>query len=297
MRILISTNLREGKGLARDYEVLRERLVAWGHTVFGWQFDSSKLPPKADLVMCLEVVPQKALEAAPRRWLIPNPEWWDPERDSLLSEFELVACKTRDALRLFSSRTRRAVYLGFTTSDRYDASVPREWRVLHNPGGSIMRGTEAVLEAWRSDDLDIPLTVVASIPIRNCPKGVQVLGRLEDSDHRRLQNACPIHLCPSAYEGFGHALHEAASVGAIIVTTDAPPMNEVPGHAVRVPAVSFDSRCIARTAAVSSGGVRAAVLTATADARSLSSPMRKANREQWEVSREQFGHRLRTFLS
>ena len=40
-------------------------------------------------------------------------------------------------------------------------------------------------------------------------------------------NRCAVHLCPSSYEGFGHYINEARSVGAFIVTTNAQPMNEL----------------------------------------------------------------------
>jgi len=32
---------------------------------------------------------------------------------------------------------------------------------------------------------------------------------------------------PSAYEGYGHVLHESQSTGQVLITTDAPPMNEL----------------------------------------------------------------------
>jgi glycosyltransferase involved in cell wall biosynthesis len=43
----------------------------------------------------------------------------------------------------------------------------------------------------------------------------------------RLQNEVLFHLAVTKAEGFGHKLNEGFSCGAIVIATDAPPMNEI----------------------------------------------------------------------
>ena len=51
--------------------------------------------------------------------------------------------------------------------------------------------------------------------------------RLSEEEVLRLMNTHGVHLCPSRTEGFGHYIVEALSTGAVVVTTNAPPMNEL----------------------------------------------------------------------
>eukprot|EP00879_Flechtneria_rotunda_P011561 GHRR01012076.1.p1 GENE.GHRR01012076.1~~GHRR01012076.1.p1 ORF type:complete len:300 (+),score=97.92 GHRR01012076.1:1336-2235(+) len=44
---------------------------------------------------------------------------------------------------------------------------------------------------------------------------------------RNLQAAAAMHICPSVREGFGHYLNEARAVGALVLTVNHPPMNEL----------------------------------------------------------------------
>jgi FkbM family methyltransferase len=50
---------------------------------------------------------------------------------------------------------------------------------------------------------------------------------LPESTAAALRQAAAIHACPSAAEGWGHILDRARWCGAVVVTLDAPPMNEL----------------------------------------------------------------------
>ena len=41
-----------------------------------------------------------------------------------------------------------------------------------------------------------------------------------------MMNTNLFHLCPSMYEGYGHALHEGMGCGSIVITVNRPPMND-----------------------------------------------------------------------
>src|SRR5690606_2071978 len=108
-------------------------------------------------------------------------------------------------------------------------------------GKSPVKGTEAVLEAWRRHPEWPGLVVVqtsrharaGTVPAGNIDHRV---GRMPNDELRWLQNACRFHLSPSEAEGFGHCLVEGMSVGAVILTTDGEPMNELvrPGRGLLI---------------------------------------------------------------
>lgn len=53
------------------------------------------------------------------------------------------------------------------------------------------------------------------------------MGFLGDDEYRKLSENFGIHLCTSQMEGFGHYINESRQSSALILTLDAPPMNEL----------------------------------------------------------------------
>ena len=56
---------------------------------------------------------------------------------------------------------------------------------------------------------------------------LRLTGFLDDPALRVLQNSHLFHVCLSQTEGWGHSIVEAMSTGAVTLTVDAPPMNEL----------------------------------------------------------------------
>lgn len=218
-RINIITNTTNGAGLQRDYAMLRAELETRGHEVQGIHFKTPEAAP-ADLNIFLEVVVEELLACAPKNWAIPNPEWWF--RGWPLDVWDVVLTKTHDATRIFRGLVGdRCEYLGWQAEDFYDPALPRDRRFLHVAGKSKSKNTPAVVAGARR--AGVPVTVIAT--------GYQ---RVTDEELRVLLNTHAFCLLPSAYEGFGHSLHEAYGCAQVVLTTAAAPMNEI-GPAILIP--------------------------------------------------------------
>jgi hypothetical protein len=188
-------------------------------------------PPPYDFVLMEEHIVPQYLDDARHRVLLPHPEWFLPRDLECLHRIDLVPAKTREAQRVFAERGCRSLCIGFTSEDRLDPSVPRERAFFHLAGSSRTKGTQALLSLWRKHP-EWPRLTVVQHPREARPGEAAAnidhrVGYLEESELRRLQNAHLFHLCPSETEGFGHYIVEAMSVGAVVITLDAPPMNEM----------------------------------------------------------------------
>jgi glycosyltransferase involved in cell wall biosynthesis len=93
-------------------------------------------------------------------------------------------------------------------------------------GGSLQKGTSAILRIWKPHFPHLTVIKQSSEWIVSQRNLKFMTTFVPESELRQLQNRCGIHLCPSETEGFGHYLMEAMSTKAVVVTTDAPPMNE-----------------------------------------------------------------------
>lgn len=240
-----------GVGLTTDLRLLTDVLRAQGHAVEYTNIRGGKLhkyvmpalaraanslrsrvrAPRYDLNLMLEHIRDEYAPLARRNAMIPNPEWQWPGEVARLPTLDHVLVKTRHAEPIFRSRGCNATYIGFTSPDRLDRAVSRRREFFHLAGRSELKGTQRLLALWRRHPEWPRLTVVQhAITANPGPAAANIdhrIGYIDDAALKRLQNALRFHLCPSETEGYGHYLVEALSVGAIVVTNDAEPMNEL----------------------------------------------------------------------
>ncbi|RMX69505.1 hypothetical protein DD238_002740 [Peronospora effusa] len=133
-------------------------------------------------------------------------------------------------------------YTKHTSRDVYQPAVQRDWTsFLHLAGWSPFKNTRVIFQAWALHP-EWPQLIIRVIEPELCRWIEEQFGDMDSwllqnvdyacgsvpaEERDRLQNQIGLHLCPSETEGFGHYINEARSVGALILTTNVPPMNEL----------------------------------------------------------------------
>lgn len=271
-----------GVGLSRDLQLVAGVLRDAGIKVETMGFGSDKLinalrqhwlrlrtsRDKIDTQMFLERIYPRCLPLATRNLLIPNPEWTTVESQPLLARFDRILCKTRHAQAIFGALGCATAYIGFTSEDHFAPDVTRENTFFHLAGRSSAKGTQVLLAAWRRHPEWPSLTVVQSAKtaaVATSEANIEhVSSHVDEASLRRMQNRHRFHLCPSEAEGFGHYLMEGLGVGAIVITTDGAPMNELvtPERGLLIPPARVGTLNLAPRYFVDIAGIEAAVETA-----------------------------------
>lgn len=246
------------RGLSHDLHLLRQTLEGLGHQVsqtnvgpkrrhgifqahwlrlrmiVGWLVSGGRLSAKFDLNIFLEHARPAYLKLARRNAFIPNPEWFSKRDQRWLRYFDRVLTKTRIATDTFAEWGYPTTYIGFLSVDRWDPNLPRQASFLHLAGASRMKGTQDLLTIWQRHP-EWPRLIVQQSPLTANPSNAPTPANIEHrigyakdiSDITRMQNSFVFHLCLSEAEGWGHYIVEAMGCGAVTITCDAPPMNEL----------------------------------------------------------------------
>lgn len=264
-----------GLGLSRDARLLAEALAAHGCRVeytrlgeadererwrhgHGWRARLAHARhawarwrghARFDVNIMFEHVWPRHLPLARCNIALPNPEWFDARDLRHLRRIDHVWAKTRHAEQLFRALGCAVHWTGFASEDAALPGASRQRAFFHLAGGSRTKGSEELVALWLRHPEWPALTVVrhGGLPGPAAANLHVVAEYLEQDRLRALQNTHAFHLCPSQTEGYGHYLCEAMSVGAVAITTDAAPMNELvdPGRGLLVAATATSRQGLA----------------------------------------------------
>lgn len=280
-----------GVGLSVDMGLLESVLGGAGHTVHRVDWRQPAMY-RSDVAIFLELWNPRLVRYAQRTVGVFNLEWFQNSWTRDLNRITQLWAKSAEAFGVYQQRRLRTANLtGFLSRDLYDPMVARTLTpsCLHLRGHSDFKNTHAVIDAWRNDPTLPPLTIISSVPLE-VPHYVRVLGRVNDDELRREMNAATIHVCPSKAEGWGHYITEALSTQAIVVTTDASPMNEHvrPEWGVLVPASSVGRRGMVAEYTVSAAAIADGVRRAVALGDDKRAEMGKKARAHFEARNAMF---------
>lgn len=228
---IISHSLTNGAGKEVDVSIITGELEKLGHKFNLCDYEVlTTLPPSADINIFLAQLKPEWNKTATRNWFIPNPELCKEDLQDI-KDMDLILCKTKETERIFTPLCDHVYYIGFTSIDHFHPNVEKNFhQYLHVAGKSRAKGTTNILNIWKHHPELPSLTAIRHNPfvqttIRHRNYKI-ITKRLPLEQLLTLQNTSGIHLCPSRAEGFGHYIMEGMSTEAVILTTDAPPMNE-----------------------------------------------------------------------
>lgn len=225
---IISHSLQNGAGKQVDVTILKGELERLGHRVNLCDYEKIHHIPSVDINIFLAQCVPSWFSKAKLNWFIPNPEHCHASLKDI-KKFDLILCKTKECLRIFKRLNKNTYYLGFTSIDRHEPLIAKDFsKYIHVAGKSGTKGTVEVLQAWRNH-LEFPdLILIKHTEINaQIPRNVKLIKeRIPEASLIGLQNECGFHLCPSKTEGFGHYIMEGMAAEAVIISTNGPPMNE-----------------------------------------------------------------------
>lgn len=172
---------------------------------------------------------------ARRTWLVPNQEWFRTAWLAYLPLYDNIMCKTREAENIFGRLHQNVRFVGFSGLYVENLSLPMSPETvpfeffLHVAGRNLRKGTEDLVELWRRHPEWPVLKIVVDYLERLgiLPANIEVCCGIPTDILSLWQRTAIAVVAPSRVEGFGHSILEPLARGGLVITTDAPPMNEL----------------------------------------------------------------------
>lgn len=235
-------------GQVWESSIIKKYFEQWGAKVTITSTDKVKPSGKVDIQIHSSEAFRNWMPLARFNIAIPNQEqnvvqWTEKNindrtmvlQTQVMREMTKIWAKTHHAEQLYKKLGCDATYLGFISQDLYDPTIEREESfALFAADNSFCKDLETTVAVWK-EHKDLPPLFIHCYNNMHAPTpkmlaGVHNIilsdGRKDATEMKHLFNRFRYHLCPSRCEGWGHYIVEAMGVKAIVVATDAPPMNE-----------------------------------------------------------------------
>lgn len=168
---------------------------------------------------------------SPTNVFIPNQEWCDARQLAHLGSIQEVWCKSRLSENLFSELGVPTRYIGFNsqTSSVPDSSAERKREFLTRIGVTKTRGADQLASLWSRHPEWPTLHMIVDPRVR--PSVIAgnlnyIDPILDDRVYSEFTRSILFHVFVTEAEGWGHTILESMTEGAVVLVTDAPPMNE-----------------------------------------------------------------------
>jgi glycosyltransferase involved in cell wall biosynthesis len=203
------------------------------NVLFFYKAVQTALWPKSSAIgIHLESIFYEKLYRAEKHILIPNQEWFEVSHLALLPYIKVVWTKSKFAQEIFTQYKRPIFYISFCSiiAEVEPGVTKQRDYFFARTGNSWYRGAHNLIKVWSLHPEWPPLKLVIDPSVRPAekPENIEYLDVFPRSeDFVRFASSSLFHIYATETEGFGHSILEAMGYGAVVLVTDAPPMNEI----------------------------------------------------------------------
>lgn len=239
---MITICFHKTQGLLNDAKVLQHvlssyktRFIDYEETELFTQNIKYDTSVKDDIVIFLEHINKKYTQC---KYILFFPNYEILNKTDFIymhNYIDLICAKnehTKNYLTELGFDERKIAVTGFTSIDRSRHCV-KQIGFLHVKGKSSNKNTQILINTWIQHpewpvlhivqefdyEIDEDITINSNI--------ILTQRHISENELNYLMNLYKYHLCPSQVEGFGHYINEGLSCSSVVITSNAPPMNEL----------------------------------------------------------------------
>lgn len=237
MRVNLISTHRNQTGLAHDVDILQGIWSTINKDIkFRRVLNAQPECPEAEINVFFEVLNPSLFTYARKNIYIPNPEWTYQTWKSYLSSIDEIWVKTYEAQQIFNKLHSNVRYIGWTSIAKGVSSKKNFHKAVYLAGKNIYRHPQIIVDAYKTHPrlIDLPelhlmydgTRIKVEIPEELRNKIKEYPSTLKEAQYNEIIHDCGLAICISGAEGFGHAVNEAASTGAILLLNEIEPFCE-----------------------------------------------------------------------